>query len=134
MQRYKITEYTICVKKRKKLESQQKRSIERDITLQQIKIKQRNDSRKWTAIYAIAIFLGVFAAIACDDHFFKPYFLNFTANYGECLDDATVAVQLEPTLIKAIEKGGVFNHKRLTFFFLISSKGVCVWLWHVTAL
>ena len=69
---------------------------------------------------------------ACDDHFFKPYFLNFTANYGECLDDATVAVQLEPTLIKAIEKGGVFNHKRLTFFSQISSKGVCVWLWHVT--
>ena len=51
----------------------------------------------------------------------------------ECLDDATVAVQLEPTLIKAIEKGGVFNHKRLTFFSLISLKGVFVWLWHVTA-
>ena len=28
------------------------------------------------------------------DHFFKPYFLNFTANYVECFDDATVAVQL----------------------------------------
>ncbi|RMX39029.1 hypothetical protein pdam_00021495 [Pocillopora damicornis] len=27
------------------------------------------------------------------------------ANYVECLDDATVAVQLEPTLIKAIKKG-----------------------------
>ena len=77
-------------------------------------------------------FSGVFAAISCDDHFFKPYSLNFTANYVECLDDATVAVQLEPTLIKAIEKGGVFSHKRLTFFSLISSKGVCVWLWHVT--
>ena len=51
----------------------------------------------------------------------------------ECLDDATVAVQLEPTLIKAIEKGGVFNHKRLTFFSLISLKGVCVWLLHMTA-
>ena len=50
----------------------------------------------------------------------------------ECLDDATVAVQLEPTLIKAIEKGGVFSYKRLTFFSLILSKGVCVWLWHVT--
>ena len=45
----------------------------------------------------------------------------------ECLDDATVAVQLEPTLIKAIEKGGIFNHKRLTFFFLISLKrGLCL--------
>ena len=134
MQPYKKMEYTISTKKRKKSEQLQKRGIERDITLYQIKIKQRNDPRKWTAIYAIVIFLGVFAAIARDDHFFKPYFLNFTANYVECLDDATVAVQLEPTLIKAIEKGGVFNHKRLTFFFLISSKGVCVWLWHVTAL
>nr|XP_058950305.1 tetratricopeptide repeat protein 4-like [Pocillopora verrucosa] len=27
------------------------------------------------------------------------------ANYVECVDDATVAVQLEPTLIQAIEKG-----------------------------
>ena len=78
-------------------------------------------------------FLGVLSETACDDHFLKPYFSNFTANYVECLDDATVAVQLEPTLIKAIEKGGVFNHNRLTFFSLISSKGVCVWLWHVTA-
>ena len=78
-------------------------------------------------------FSGVFGAIACDDNLFKPYFLNFAANYMECLDDATVAVQLEPTLIKAIEKGGVFNHKRLTFFSLISLKGVCVWLLHMTA-
>ena len=46
MQRYKITEYTICPKKRKKIEQLQKRSIERDITLLQIKIKQRNDPRK----------------------------------------------------------------------------------------
>ena len=44
----------------------------------------------------------------------------------ECLDDATVAVQLEPTLIKAIEKGGFFKHKRLTFYSLISSKEDCV--------
>ena len=29
----------------------------------------------------------------------------------ECLDDATVAVQLEPSLIKAIKKGGCFRHK-----------------------
>ena len=68
------------------------------------------------------LFLGVFAAIACDDHLFKPYFLNFTANYVECLDDATVAVQLEPTLIKAIKKGGFFRHKPSTFYSLISSK------------
>ncbi|XP_066026205.1 tetratricopeptide repeat protein 28-like [Pocillopora verrucosa] len=49
--------------------------------------------------------LGFFVAIPYDDHFFKPYFLNLIANYVECLDDATVAVQLEPTLIKAIKKG-----------------------------
>ena len=79
-------------------------------------------------------FSGVFAAISCDDHFFKPYSLNFTANYVECLDDATVAVQLEPTLIKAITKGGFFNHKRSTFFSLISLKEDCVCLWQVTVL
>ena len=56
MQRYKTTEYTIYLKKRKKIEQLQKKSMERDITLQQIKIKQRNDPRKWTAIYAIVIF------------------------------------------------------------------------------
>ena len=126
MQRYKTTEYTIYLKKRKKIEQLQKKSMERDIPHQQIKIKQRNDPRKWTAIYAIVIFLGVFATIACDDHFFKPYFLNFTANYVECLDDATVAVQLEPTLIKAIEKGEFFRYKPSTFFSLISSKEDCV--------
>ena len=64
--------------------------------------------------------------IACDNHFFKPYFLNFTANYVECVDDATVAVQLEPTLIKAIEKGQFFRYKPSTFFSLISSKEDCV--------
>ena len=67
-------------------------------------------------------FLCVFAAAACDDHFFKPYFLNFTANYLECLDDATVAVQLEPTLIKAVKKGEFLTYKPSTFFSLISSK------------
>ena len=72
------------------------------------------------------IFSCVFAAAACDDHFFKPHFLNFTANYVECLDDATVAVQLEPTLIKAIEKGEFFRYKPSTFFSLISSKEDCV--------
>ena len=71
-------------------------------------------------------FLGVFSETACDDHFLKPYFSNFTANYVECLDDATVAVQLEPTLIKAIEKGGFFKHKPSTFYSLISSKEDCV--------
>ena len=126
MQRYKTTEYTIYLKKRKKIEQLQKKSMERDITLQQIKIKQRNDPRKWTAIYAIVIFFGVFGAIACDDHFFKPNFFNFTAKYVECLDDATVAVQLEPTLIKAIEKGEFFRYKPSTFFSLISSKEDCV--------
>ena len=126
MQRYKITEYTICPKKRKKIEQLQKRSIERDITLLQIKIKQRNDPRKWTAIYAIVIFSCVFAAAACDDHFFKPLSLNFTANYVECLDDATVAVQLEPTLIKAIKKGGFLNHRPSTLYSLISLKRI-VW-------
>ena len=126
MQRYKTTEYTIYLKKRKKIEQLQKKSMERDITLQQIKIKQRNDPRKWTAIYAIVIFLGVFGVIACDDHFFKPNFFNFTAKYVECLDDATVAVQLEPTLIKAIEKGEFFRYKPSTFFSLISSKEDCV--------
>ena len=40
----------------------------------------------------------------------------------ECLDDATVAVQLEPTLIKAMKKGGFFRHKPSTFYSLISSK------------
>ena len=39
-----------------------------------------------------------------------------------CLDDATVAVQLEPTLIKAIKKGGFFRHNPSTFYSLISSK------------
>ena len=38
------------------------------------------------------------------------------------VDDATVAVQLEPTLIKAIKKGGCFRHKPSTFYSLISSK------------
>ena len=56
MQHYKIMEYTMCIKKRKKFEQLQKRSIERDVTLWQNKIKQRNDPRKWTAIYAIVIF------------------------------------------------------------------------------
>ena len=71
-------------------------------------------------------FLGVFGAIACDDHFFKPNFFNFTAKYVECLDDATVAVQLEPTLIKPIKKGGFFNHEPSTFYSLIPSKRI-VW-------
>ena len=44
----------------------------------------------------------------------------------ECLDDATVAVQLEPTLIKAIKKGGFFRRKPSTFYSLISSKEDCV--------
>ena len=91
-----------------------------------MKIKQRNDPRKGTGIYAIVIFSCVFAAIACDDHFFKPHFLNFKANYVECVDDATVAVQLEPTLIQAIEKGEFFRYKPSTFFSLISSKEDCV--------
>ena len=50
----------------------------------------------------------------------------------ECLDDATVAVQLEPVLIKAIKKGGFFNHKPSTFSSLISSKENFVYLWQVT--
>ena len=48
--------------------------------------------------------------------------MNLIANYMGCLDDATVAVQLEPTLIKAIKKGGFFRHKPSTFYSLISSK------------
>ena len=66
------------------------------------------------------------AAISLDDHFFKPHFLNLIANHVECLDDVTVAVQLEPTLIKAIKKGGFFRHKPSTFYSLISSKEDCV--------
>ena len=50
----------------------------------------------------------------------------------KCLDDATVAVQLEPVLIKAIKKGGFFNHKPSTFSSLISSKENFVRLWQVT--
>ena len=34
----------------------------------------------------------------------------------ECLDDATVAVQLEPTLNKAIKKGEFFRRKSSTFY------------------
>ena len=63
MQHYKIMEYTMCIKKRKKFEQLQKRSIERDVTLWQNKIKQRNDPRKWTAIYAIVIF---FRRLCCN--------------------------------------------------------------------
>ncbi|RMX39024.1 hypothetical protein pdam_00021493 [Pocillopora damicornis] len=37
-------------------------------------------------------------------------------NYVECLDDATVAVQLEPTLNKAIKKGEFFRRKSSTFY------------------
>ena len=66
------------------------------------------------------------AAISLDDHFFKPHFLNLIANHVECLDDGTVAVQLEPTLIKAIKKGGFFRLKPPTFYSLISSKEDCV--------
>ena len=44
----------------------------------------------------------------------------------ECLDDATVAVQLEPTLIKAIKKGGFLNHRPSTLYSLISLKRI-VW-------
>ena len=84
-----------------------------------MKIKLRNDPRY---ILTNSNFQGFFVAIACDDHFFEPYFLNLIANYVECLDDATVAVQLEPTLIKAIKKGGCFRHKPSTFYSLISSK------------
>ena len=51
----------------------------------------------------------------------------------ECLDDATVAVQLEPTLIQAITNGEFFNHERSTFFTLISSKEDSVCLRQVTA-
>ena len=51
----------------------------------------------------------------------------------ECLDDATVAVQLEPTLIQAITNGGFFNHERSTFFSLISLKQGCVCLRQVSA-
>ena len=74
-----------------------------------MKIKQRNDPRTWTAIYEIVKIFHFIAAIACNDQFFKPSFLNLIANYVECLDDTTVAVQLEPTLIKAIKKGGFFQ-------------------------
>ena len=58
--------------------------------------------------------------------FLKPYFLNLIAKYVECLDDATVVVQLEPTLIKAIKKGGFFRHEPSTFYSMISSKEDCV--------
>ena len=71
-----------------------------------MKIKQRNDPRYILSNWSHE---GFFVAIACDDHFFKPSFLNLIANYVECLDDTTVAVQLEPTLIKAIKKGGFFQ-------------------------
>ena len=72
------------------------------------------------------VFLGFFVAIPYDYHFFKPYFLNLIENYVECLDDATVVVQLEPTLIKAIKKGGFFRHEPSTFYSMISSKEDCV--------
>ena len=88
-----------------------------------MKIKQRNDPRY---ILSNCNFYGLFVAIECDYHFFKPSFRNLIANYVECLDDATVAVQLEPTLIKAIKKGGFFRHKPLTFYSLISSIEDCV--------
>ena len=55
---------------KEKIEQLQKRRIGRDIPLLQIKIKQKNYSRKWTAIYAIVSFFGGSGAIACDDHFF----------------------------------------------------------------
>ena len=49
--------------------------------------------------------------------------LNSTENYEECLDDATVAVQLEPTLIKAIKKGAYFSYVSSNLFSEISSEG-----------
>ena len=85
-----------------------------------MKIKQRDDPRY---ILSNCNFLRL---LCCNDHFFKPYFLNLIANYVECLDDATVAAQLEPTLIKAIKKGGFFRHNPSTFYSLISSKEDCV--------
>ena len=88
-----------------------------------MKIKQRNDPRY---ILSNCNFLGFFVVTPHDYHFFKPYFLNLIANYVECLDDATVAVQLEPSLIKAIKKGGCFRHKPSTLYSLISSKEDCV--------
>ena len=70
--------------------------------------------------------------------FFKPYFLNLIGNYVECLDDATVAVESEPTLIKAIKKGEFFRRKSSTFYSLqkrivwfVAGKGTpgvnCIW-------
>ena len=94
----KITEHTICIKKRKKLSNSRKISTNTWISLLDYNLRNCN-------------FSGFFALISLDDHIFKPHFLNLTANYVECLDDATVAVQLEPTLIKAIKKGGFFRHK-----------------------
>ena len=46
----------------------------------------------------------------------------------ECLDDATVAVQLEPNLIKAIKKGGFSDISHQHFV----KRGFCG-LWQVTA-
>ena len=54
--------------------------------------------------------------------------LNSTENYEECLNDATVAVQLEPTLIKAIKKGACFSYESSKLFFEISSEGTVLYL------
>ena len=51
-----MTEYTICIKKKENIRATAEKKQKRDFTNKQIKIKQRNDPRKWTAIYAIVIF------------------------------------------------------------------------------
>ena len=125
MQRYKITEYTICIKKRKKLSNSR-----RKVQTHESPLVDENQEKKWFSLLDCNLsncnFSGFFAAISLDDHFFKPHFLNLLANYVECVDDATVAVQLEPTLIKAIKKGGFFRHKPSTFCSLILPKKYCV--------
>ena len=50
------------------------------------------------------------------------YFLNSLGNYEECLNDATVSVQLEPNLIKAIKKGGCCSCSSSNLFSVISSR------------
>ena len=49
-------------------------------------------------------------------------FLNSLGNYKECLNDATVSVQLEPNLIKAIKKGGCCSQNSSNHFAVVSSR------------
>ena len=125
MKRYKITNTKSALRKGKKLSNYRKEAKKEISPFSRWILSKEMILVNEQQFMQLLTFWCVFAAIACDDHFFKPHFLNFKANYVECVDDATVAVQLEPTLIQAIEKGEFFRHKPSTFFSLISSKEDC---------